>query len=180
MPQVPATPAHRSRSSRVRPSLRRLALPVVAVGLLLAVGSSSAVAGRVRTVTVTHGPAPTPVLVKAPAGATPVGDVRYFAYTGTSHAKTVRIFATMTTVGTADGTTDEYRDTRIVFVWPNRNDQLILEGVGLYPGAGSTLTPDTTVKRAIVGGSGIFAGATGEVVTTHDADGTWKHVFYIR
>jgi hypothetical protein len=86
----------------------------------------------------------------------------------------------MTTVGIVDGAADEYRDTRIVFAFPNRNDQLILEGVGVYPGAGSTLTPDTTVRRAIIGGSGIFAGATGDVVSTHNADGTWKHVFSIR
>jgi hypothetical protein len=35
----------------------------------------------------------------------------------------------------------------------------------------------STVRRALVGGAGRFAGVHGEVVSTRLEDGTWTHVF---
>ena len=32
----------------------------------------------------------------------------------------------------------------------------------------------------VIGGSGAYAGATGWVDSTHNADGTWTHIFHIR
>jgi hypothetical protein len=35
---------------------------------------------------------------------------------------------------------------------------------------------DQSLERAIIGGTGKYAGAKGTIVTTHLSDGTWMHV----
>ena len=87
--------------------------------------------------------------------------------------------ASLATTGMVTGTTDEYRDTHLVFTFASPADELIVEGVATYPGANSVLKPATTVNRAVIGGSGAYAGATGWCDSTHNADGTWTHVFHI-
>jgi hypothetical protein len=56
-------------------------------------------------------------------------------------------------------------------------DQLILEGVAYYPTAGSVIETATSTVRAIVGGTGRFAGARGSVVSTRLSGDTWRHEF---
>ena len=58
-------------------------------------------------------------------------------------------------------------------------DQLILEGVALYPGEGATLKVSSSTIRSIIGGSGKYAGASGWVESIHHDDGTWEHLFHI-
>jgi hypothetical protein len=47
----------------------------------------------------------------------------------------------------------------------------------LYPITGSTLKSDVTLERAVIGGTGQYAGASGAVTSTHLTDGSWRHVF---
>ena len=42
------------------------------------------------------------------------------------------------------------------------------------------LEKDVTVIRAVVGGTGRYAGASGWVKTVHHVDGTWTHEFHLR
>ncbi len=158
--------------------MRRLAL--TATTLVILVTALGACSSSERTVTVNHGPAPTPVYLDLGDTGPSAGDVRLWSYDATSSdGQKVRSDVIMTTTGLVTGTTDEYRDTHLVFTFANPADELIVEGVATYPGANSVLKPATTVSRSVIGGSGAYAGATGWCDSTHNADGTWTHVFHI-
>jgi hypothetical protein len=156
------------------------AAAVLAV-LAVSLGACSGAAGAAgeRTVTVNHPAAPAPTYVDLGDKGASAGDVRLFSFAGTSGSETVHVETIMTTTGIVDGTTDEYRDTRLIVTFASPADQLILEGVAVYPGANSVIKPATTVNRPVIGGSGAYAGATGWCDSTHNADGTWTHVFHI-
>jgi hypothetical protein len=160
--------------------MNRVAGVLVVGALTVAVAACGGSAGA-TTVTVSHGPVAAPVLVDGGDAGPSAGDVRYFSFSATSDGgAAVHFDSVMTTTGIVEGSTDEYRDTRILVTFANPADQLILEGMGVYPGEGSTLRVESSVTRPIIGGSGKYPGATGDVVSTHNADGTWTHTFHLR
>jgi hypothetical protein len=78
----------------------------------------------------------------------------------------------------AEGEAIESRVALAVFSFTGENgDQVMLQGVGLYPGSESTFKPESSLVRAIIGGSGRFKGASGDVLSSHLANGSWRHVF---
>ena len=83
------------------------------------------------------------------------------------------VFGTKVVVKTA--TTQnlvEQRITHPVFTFNDRQDQIIVAGVADYPVAGAEFGTDQPVVRAIVGGTGVFIGASGELSSTrHPSDG---------
>ena len=110
-----------------------------------------------------------------------VGDVRIFHFEGeTDKGRAVVMDWIMTTTAlnvTVDG--GESRVTLGVFSFTGADvDQVLIEGVGLYPSANSTFQANSSLVRAIVGGTGQFKGVTGEVISTHLGDGSWTHEFY--
>lgn len=153
--------------------------PRVLLGLALTALLLAACSAGGQTVTVTHGAVPTPVLVPGGVEGTTVGDTRYFDIEAVADADPVRLLAVMETLAVNPGTTDELRDTRLIFTFADLADQVIVEGAALYPGKGSTLAPATTISRPIIGGSGRYAGATGWCESTHEADGSWTHVLHL-
>ena len=91
-----------------------------------------------------------------------------------------RIAGTLTTLATGLPGDQELRASNLVFVIGDEANQLVIGGISLYPAAGATIAAGTRTTRPVIGGSGTFAGATGEVVTTNlGADG-WTHVFLIQ
>ena len=111
-----------------------------------------------------------------------MGDQRIWHYDGQDdkNAKVTMDWVMTTTATTNKPDTLESRITLGILTFSSgTQDRLLLQGIGLYPTAGSTLKADTTLERAIIGGTGQFSGASGTVVTTHLDDGTWKHVFRI-
>jgi hypothetical protein len=88
----------------------------------------------------------------------------------------------MTTTGQSDDPSGfDSRMTDAVFSFgEGSGDTLLVHGIGLYPKNGSTVKVSSTLERAIVGGTGKFAGASGAVLSTHLADGTWQHVFNVK
>jgi hypothetical protein len=71
----------------------------------------------------------------------------------------------------------QLRASNLVFVFGAEADQLVVGGVSQYPVAGATLAPGQKTTRPILGGSGKYANASGDVVSTNlGADG-WTHVF---
>lgn len=153
--------------------IKRL-LPVLGVAVFaLAVCQSG------TTVVVEHGAVPAPVVVDTGADGPSAGDQRIFYITGKSGDTDVTMSFVMTT--TAVDTPEQNVETRAstgVFSFGG-NDTLLLEGVGLYPGEGATLKPSAILERAIIGGTGKYAGAKGSVVTEHLPDDTWTHTFRI-
>lgn len=149
--------------------------------LMLPALSLPALAGS--TITVTHGQTPDPTYLDlGPAGES-IGDQRIFEFGGkTTDSEAVVMDWVMTTTGQTAGTEGiENRMTSAVFSFGNgTSDRILVQGIGVYPANGSTFKPDTRLERAIIGGTGRYAGARGTVLTTHLEDGTWQHVFSIQ
>lgn len=132
----------------------------------------------ITTVTVYHeAVSPTAVIGSG------LGTVRTFfipiAVNGTA-ADGQYLAAMLTTVATDMPGNQEVRASDLTFVFGNPNDQLVVGGVGLYPAAGATLAVGTRLIRPVVGGSGKYAGAIGEAVSTNLGANGWTHVFKIR
>lgn len=73
----------------------------------------------------------------------------------------------------------ELRASNLVFVFGSEENQMVVGGISLYPPTGATLAPGQRTVRPVLGGSGIYDGASGQVVSTNlGADG-WTHVFRI-
>lgn len=147
--------------------------------MAIAVLGISACSGDSGTeITVLHPPTPDPVLLAVSPGESSVGDVRLFNFPAeTSDGDPVTIDWIMTTTALDTPAADvETRLSSASLSFGSHNDQLILEGIALYPGADAVLAVGDTSLRAIVGGSGRFAGATGQVASTRLDDGSWRHV----
>lgn len=136
-----------------------------------------------ETITVLHGKVPAPTVIDlGPAGDT-VGDERIWHFLGTApDGSTVIIDFIMTnTAQSEDPDGLDSRMTDAVFSFgEGSGDTLLVHGIGLYPKNGSTVKVSQTLERAIIGGTGKYAGASGTVSSTHMADGTWQHVLNVK
>jgi hypothetical protein len=56
-------------------------------------------------------------------------------------------------------------------------DSLVVAGGSVYPHQSVEMAPDNAQVRAVIGGTGAFIGARGQVTTIRDADGTYEHRF---
>jgi len=111
-----------------------------------------------------------------------VGEVRTFfipiAVDGTA-ADGQYLSGTLTTMAQAVSEGLELRSSNLTFVFGDEADQLVVGGVSLYPPTGATLAPGTKTVRPVLGGSGRYDGARGQVVSrNYGADG-WTHTFRI-
>lgn len=127
--------------------------------------------------TVLHPPVPEPVLLAVSPGESSVGDIRIFNFEAETDSGDPVTFDWIMTTTAIDAPEPglETRSSTASLSFGSHNDQLIVEGIALYPGAGSVLAVGDTSQRAIVGGSGRFAGANGEIVSTQLDDGSWRH-----
>jgi hypothetical protein len=155
--------------------LKTLRTVGIAVGLVALVQGATA-----ETLRVTHPEPEAPVIVTtSPAGVDSPGDTRFFHFSGVTEDSTDVVMdwmMTTTATGTAEGANS--RITQAVFsVGGAGGDQIILMGVGMYPDETNVFPAESSLVRAIIGGTGAYAGARGVVVSTHDADGFWVHEF---
>jgi hypothetical protein len=161
---------------------RVVVAPVAILLVLLLAGgglAGCATDDRAITVVVRHGPAPDPTVVDLGAPGPSAGDQRIWHFPGTTGGRDVMTNWVMTTIAVdAPEKGVETRVTAAVFTFGD-SGTLLLEGVGLYPGAGAVLKLSTTLERAVIGGTGIYAGATGSVVSEHLADNSWVHTFTV-
>lgn len=180
---------------RHRPGIRSVAMLVTVVALFI--GSLAPASAQVEPDTGTtaqigrpgqargsfvvyHGPV---VISLANAGSDghQLGDLRVTSVATTTEdgEPLGRLDATLTTTGVdfpMPG--DEVRISTLVFSFEDEGaSQLVVSGSAVYPVAGPTIASGDTTVRPIVGGSGGFAGASGQAVTTHLEDGTWAHAF---
>ena len=54
---------------------------------------------------------------------------------------------------------------------------LVVAGEAIYPSGEVEMTADVAQRRAVVGGTGEFMGASGQVETTRNNDGSYRHEF---
>ena len=80
----------------------------------------------------------------------------------------------ITSVAESAGVEAEKRMRDVVFYLGD--GQIVASGMGLYPKTEQYLVVSVPHRIAIVGGTGKYLGARGEVTTTRRADGTYRHV----
>jgi hypothetical protein len=151
-----------------------------------AVAVSFALAGPVaaeQSLTISHGPVPTPTYIDLGAPGESVGDQRIWQFDGqTNEQQSVVMDWVMTTTGQDNATSGmERRVTLAVFaIGKDVKNTILIQGVGFYPKPGSTLKSDAVLQRAVIGGTGKYAGAIGTVTSTHFSDNTWQHVISLK
>ena len=87
---------------------------------------------------------------------------------------------TLTTVSAAMADGQELRASNLTFVFGSEDNQMVVGGISLYPPAGATIAPGAKTIRPVIGGSGIYDGARGQVVSTNLGANGWTHVFKVR
>ena len=129
---------------------------------------------------VLHGPVPAPVLIDGGLPGGSAGVQRFFYFPGiTNTGIPVQIDWLMsTTSATARMGGEERRISDAVFSFGgNERNQIILNGLATYPGENDTLQPDAIAIRAMTGGTGRYAGSSGQIVSERFEDGSWNHSF---
>lgn len=86
---------------------------------------------------------------------------------------------TLTTFATDVQDGLEVRGSNLTFVFGSEENQLVVGGISLYPPAGATLAPGQRTVRPIIGGSGTFNGARGQVVSVNLGPNGWTHTFRV-
>src|SRR5436305_5840866 len=71
----------------------------------------------------------------------------------------------------------EQRATLLSFTFGDRQDQIIVLGVVDYTPTGAEFNAGQHVVRAISGGTGKYMGGRGQLISTRNADGSYKQVF---
>jgi hypothetical protein len=71
----------------------------------------------------------------------------------------------------------EKRATILFFTFGDRQDQIIALGAVEYPPTAAEFNAGQPVVRAVLGGTGKYMGARGQLVSTRNADGSYKQVF---
>jgi hypothetical protein len=155
--------------------LRILLAPMLLVATALVAAPAQAAPRESVTVRVYH-QAVSPIAVTGSG----VGTVRTFfvplAVNGTA-ADDQYLTGTLTTLVQGMPGGQELRGSNLTFVLGSEADQLVVGGISYYPSAGATLAPGQRSTRPVLGGSGAYDGARGQVVSTNlGADG-WTHVF---
>lgn len=153
-----------------------VAIPLLFFAITLSTGSAHAATER-EVVRVYH-QAVQPIATSGSG----VGTVRTFFIPMAVDGKAADgyyLTGTLTTLATdmADGY--EIRASNLIYVFGNEADQLVVGGISLYPPSDATLPPGSRTVRPVVGGSGRYDGATGQVISrNYGADG-WTHTFRI-
>jgi len=82
------------------------------------------------------------------------------------------------TVSIPIGENDPFLD-RIAQIVANfgNTDTLVIAGTAAYPNGQAEMAPDSPHVRAVIGGTGRFIGARGQMVTTRREAGHYEHTF---
>lgn len=165
-------------STRLTPRLIGFVISIVLVlGLVMPAAGAGPRPDR-GTVAVHHGHADV-TLTDPTSDGHQLGDLRVTSVetSAADGSPLGRLEATLTTTAIdepVDG--DEVRIGTLVFSFGDDGvDQVVVEGVAHYPGAGATIASGDVTVRPIVGGSGRFSGVRGSAVSEHLADGSWVH-----
>jgi hypothetical protein len=71
----------------------------------------------------------------------------------------------------------EKRATLLSFMFNDHQDQIIVFGVADYSPTAAEFNAGQPVVRAILGGTGKYIGARGQLTSTRNADGSYTQVF---
>ena len=110
------------------------------------------------------------------------GDVYHFfapLYSSPGGPVTGEVFGSKTLVKLATEANPnlEQRATLLSFTFSDRHDQIIALGVADYSPTAGEFNADKPRARAILGGTGRYMGARGQLTSTRNADGSYTQVF---
>lgn len=152
------------------------------IGLSLVVAGPSPLAhaeGHTRTFVLTQQPpALHPVDAHTP-GLSVADAVLYESTVTGEHGESGKLTGFLLTADVPDAETgdlDADRLGQLSFDLGNGNT-LAVVGESIYRGGEVQMTPSAPQLRAVVGGTGTFIGARGQVATTRNDDGTYRHEF---
>ena len=153
-----------------------VAVPLLIIGLI-ATGTSAHAATDREVVRVYH-----EAVVPIATSGSGVGMVRTFFIPIAVDGKAANgqyLTGTLTTLAENVSDGQELRASNLTFVFGEEADQLVVGGISLYPPAGATLAPGTKTVRPVLGGSGKYDGARGQVVSRNYGAQGWTHTFRI-
>jgi hypothetical protein len=81
----------------------------------------------------------------------------------------------ITSVHPVEGNPEEARLRTLIFRLPG--GQIVAMGNSVYPKGVVEINPNTAINIAVIGGTGKYLGARGEVTSNRNADGTYTHKF---
>ena len=110
------------------------------------------------------------------------GDVYHFfatLHSAPGGPVTGEVFGSKTLIKIATDTNPnlETRATVLFFTFANHQDQIVAVGATDYPPTAGEFDAGQPIVRAILGGTGKYMGARGQVASTRNADGSYKQVF---
>ena len=110
------------------------------------------------------------------------GDVYHFfatLHSAPGGPVTGEVFGSKTLIKIATDTNPnlETRATVLFFTFANHQDQIVAVGATDYPPTVGEFDAGQPIVRAILGGTGEYMGARGQVASTRNADGSYKQVF---
>jgi hypothetical protein len=151
-----------------------IALVASVVSLTSSSDESSSIA---KELVVTHG-----VVAPTATSGSGIGTIRTFnipiAIDG-MEADDQYLIGTLTTLEVEVNGNEELRSSNLIFVLGGESNQVVLGGISLYPPAGETIAVGNETIRPIIGGSGLYEGAAGQVVSKNLGDEGWSHVLSI-
>lgn len=151
---------------------------VLSLGLLTAVAVTPASAAEKPTTVRVYHQAVNPIAVSG----TGIGAIRTFFIPTSVDGKSADgqyIVGTLTTLNPSMPNGLELRSSNLTYVFGAEKDQMVVGGISLYPPAGATLAAGQSTIRPVIGGSGKYSGARGQVVSTNMGANGWTHVFKV-
>jgi hypothetical protein len=135
-----------------------------------------------ETLTVVHQALTAPTLIDNGLPGQSVGDVRIFQFDAqTTSGDNITVDWIMTTTGVEKSSMGEYRMSAATFSFGSTTkEQIVIQGIAQYSSASETLKSAVSTTRAVTGGTGKYANASGWMETTHLTDGTSKHVLHLK
>jgi hypothetical protein len=161
---------------------RRLLVPVaLLVSGFIAACSPHSTNPSTETLTVYQDAPTLKPLDLGPPGNSP-GDVYYFSaplHSSRGGPVTGEVFGSKTLIKLAtDAKVNlEQRATLLIFTFGNREDQIVVMGVPDYPQNAAEFNAGQPVVRAVLGRTGKYIGARGQLTSTRDTDGSYRQAF---
>jgi hypothetical protein len=159
---------------------RMMAVTALIVSALLAACGLRCTSPSSETFTVYQdAPKMSPLDLGAP-GNSP-GDVYYFSaplHSSPGGPVIGEVFGSKTLVKPTTANPNlEQRATLLIFDFGNRQDQIVVMGVLDYPPTAGEFNAGEPGVRAILGGTGKYMGARGQLISNRNADGSYKQGF---
>ena len=157
--------------------MRRSSLLAVLASLSLAALAPGESQAEGRKMIKLHQDPPALAQIDLGSSGTSHGDILAFeaGLSGENGAKAT-LMGILTTIDIAEGE-DEFEDRAgQIYVDFGGGNSLVIAGKSVYQSNGQLMVPGAPQLRAIVGGTGEYIGARGQVTTTRNDDGSYEHV----